>query len=75
MGRANRMRISQRMSQHIMQLRLVLNIRASSEETSYQDGMFIAYRISFVNTFFERAAGSPAVRSGERTGSDSIQAR
>ena len=51
MGKAKRTRISQRMSQHIMQLKLALHIRFSAGLT-YQDDMFITHRISLVNTFF-----------------------
>ena len=53
MGKANRTRISQRMSQHIMQLKLALRIMASKEIT-YQDDMLIAHKNSFVNPFFIR---------------------
>ena len=51
MGKAKRTRISQRMSQHIMWLKLSLRILAS-EEITYQDDMFIAHMNSLVNTFF-----------------------
>ena len=50
MGKAKRTRISQRMSQHIMQLKFALRITASAGKT-YQDDMFIAHLISLVNTF------------------------
>ena len=51
MGKAKHTRISQRMSQHIMWLKLSLGILASKEIT-YQDDMFIAHMNSLVNTFF-----------------------
>ena len=51
MGKAKHTRISQRMSQHIMWLKLSLRILAS-EEITYQDDMFIAHMNSLVNTFF-----------------------
>ena len=51
MGKAKHTRISQRMSQHIMWLKLSLGILAS-EEITYQDDMFIAHMNSLVNTFF-----------------------
>ena len=51
MGRRKRMRISQRMSQHIMGLKLTLRIPAS-EVITYQDDMFIAHKNSLVNPFF-----------------------
>ena len=51
MGRAKHTRISQRMSQHIMWLKLNLRILAS-EEITYQDDMFIAHMNSLVNSFF-----------------------
>ena len=50
MGKAKRTRIPQRMSQHIMQLKIALFIVASTGIT-YQDDMFIAHRSFFVNTF------------------------
>ena len=50
MGKAKRTRIPQRMSQHIMQLKIALFIVASAGIT-YQDDMFIAHRSFFVNTF------------------------
>ena len=50
MGKAKRTRIPQRMSQHIMQLKIALFIVASAGIT-YQDNMFIAHRSFFVNTF------------------------
>ena len=56
MGTTKRIRISQRMSQHIMQLKFALRITASAGKT-YQHDMFIAHMISFVNTFF---TGVPA---------------
>ncbi len=54
MGKAKHTRISQRMSQHIMWLKLSLGILASKEskEITYQDDMFIAHMNSLVNTFF-----------------------
>ena len=52
MGRTKRTRISQRMSQHFMQLKLALCITASAV-ISYQVGMFIAQRNPLVNTFFK----------------------
>ena len=53
MGKAKRTRISQRMSQHIMQLKLALRILASKGIT-YHDDMFIAHEDLLVNTFFIR---------------------
>ena len=50
MGKAKCTRISQRMSQHIMQLKFALRITASAGKT-YQDDTFIAHLISLVNTF------------------------
>ena len=55
MGKAKHTRISQRMSQHIMWLKLNLRILAS-EEITYQDDMFIAHMNPFVNTFFLRSS-------------------
>ena len=63
MGTAKRIRISQRMSQHIMWLKLSLRILAS-EEITYQDDMFIAHEESLVNPLFlsaEALAGIFAV--------------
>ena len=62
MGKAKRTRISQRMSQHIMQLKLALRILASKGIT-YQDNMFIAHEGPLVNTFLsaEALAGIVAV--------------
>ena len=51
MGKAKRTRISQRASQHFMQLKLALRITAS-EKITYQDNMFIAYTRFLVNTFY-----------------------
>ena len=53
MGKAKHTRISQRMSQHIMQLKLALRIMVS-KGTTYQDDMFIAHKNSLVNFFFYR---------------------
>ena len=51
MGKAKRTRISQRMSQPIMQLKLVLRMKPSADNT-YQDDMFIAYTRFLVTTFY-----------------------
>ncbi len=51
MGKVNRTRISQRMSQHIMQLKLVLRI-APYKILTYWVDMFITHKNSLVNTFF-----------------------
>ena len=50
MGMAKRTRISQRMPQHIMLLKLALHITSSAVK-SYQIDMFIAQRKPLVNTF------------------------
>ena len=55
MGKAKHTRISQRMSQHIMWLKLSLGILASKEIT-YQDDMFIAHEDPLVNTFLSAEA-------------------
>ena len=51
MGKAKRTRISQRMSQHSMQLKLALRIKPSAG-IAYQDDMFIAHQHSLVNAFY-----------------------
>ncbi len=51
MGKAERTRISQRMSQHRMQLKLSLRITASEALISYHFNMFIAQRKTLVNPF------------------------
>ena len=51
MGTAKHTRISQRMSQHIMQMKLALRISTSESIQTYQVGMFIPQGILFVNTF------------------------
>ena len=51
MGRAKRTRISQRMSQHRVQLTLSLRITASEALISYYFNMFIAQRKTLVNPF------------------------
>ena len=50
MGKAKRTRISQRMSQHIMLLKLALRIRSSAVIT-YQVDMFISQNIPLVKAF------------------------
>ena len=52
MGRAKRMRISQRMSQHIMQLKLALCMASSVKQITYLMDMFIPRALWFVNSFF-----------------------
>ena len=51
MGKAKRTRISQRMSQHRVQLTLSLRITASEALISYYFNMFIAQRKTLVNPF------------------------
>ena len=53
MGKAKHTRISQRMSQHIIQLKFALRITTSERKTyqTYRDDMYISHPISFVNTF------------------------
>ena len=65
MGKAKRTRMSQRMSQHIMQLKLALRIESSAGIT-YQDGMYIAHKISLVNTFFLPKFAASAERLSEK---------
>ena len=62
MGMAKRTRISQRMPQHIMLLKLALRI-TSSAVNSYQVDMFIAQRKTLVKAFLspEALAGILAV--------------
>ena len=55
MGKAKHTRISQRMSQHIIQLKFALRITASEKTyQTYRDDVYISHPISFVNTFFIR---------------------
>ena len=53
MGKAKHTRISQRMSQHIIQLKFALRITASEEKPIKPIKMicYISHPISFVNTF------------------------
>ena len=53
MGKAKHTRISQRMSQHIIQLKFALRITASEEKPIKPINMicYISHPISFVNTF------------------------
>lgn len=68
MGRAKRMRISQRMSQHILQLKLALRMASSVKQITYRIDMFIPRALWFVNSFFGKcpariSACLPAVRT------------
>ena len=55
MGKAKRTRMSQRMSQHIMQLKLALCMASSVKQITYRMDMFIPRLLRFVNRFFENA--------------------
>ena len=55
MGMATRTRISQRMPQHILLLKLALRISASEALISYHFNMFIAQRKTLVKPFSHEA--------------------
>ena len=78
MRRAKRMRISQHMSQHIMQLKLALCMASSVKQITYRMDMFIPRALWFVNSFFRempRADFSLPARGSYRSGQKELTVR